>query len=78
MESPGCYICGATINPEDGSPVLWKCQGCDRTICRKHTKTTSDGLQFLETTLCSPDPDTVIVEKIHEENCWENAGRPDE
>ena len=81
MESPGCHICGRTVNPQDGSPVLWKCQSCGRIICRDHTLTIPGRVptEYYEATLCAPDPKLQAVIDIHEEpSCWEKAGCPDE
>ncbi len=69
------------MNPEDESPVLWKCQVCDKTICRKHALTIPGRVpvEFYEMTLCAPDGVLQAVIQIHEESsCWEKAGRPDE
>ena len=80
MESPGCHICQAKENP-DGSPVLWKCTACGRTICQAHTLTIPGRTprEYYADTLCAPDPDLQSVIKIHEEpSCWEKAGRPEE
>ena len=75
----GCYVCGK-LTHDDGSPVTWKCQICDRTVCRDHTLTIPGRWppEYYTMTLCKPKLDMQIVEAIHEESCWELAGRPDE
>lgn len=70
-----------TVNPDDGSPVLWKCQSCGRTVCRKHTLTipNSRPTEYYSVTLCSPDDVLQAVDHVHEElSCWEKAGSPED
>jgi hypothetical protein len=81
LTSPGCYICFAKVNPEDGSPVLWKCRACGRTVCRRHTLTIPGRkpAEYYADTLCSLDETVQAVDDVNEEpSCWEKAGRPEE
>ena len=78
--SPGCYVCQATVNP-DGSPVLWKCSVCGRTVCQKHTLTIpgSRPTEYYNDTLCSLDENLQNVDFVNEEpSCWEKAGSPED
>lgn len=62
----GCIRCGDTHN-EDGSEVLWKCESCGNLVCRKCAMTIpfSTPTEYYHDTLCS-------------EECWKNAGCPED
>lgn len=64
-----CGVCG-TEKHEDGSPVTWQCQVCEKKVCRDCTlliKNFDGSLriphEYYEMTLCS-------------DACWEAAGKP--
>jgi hypothetical protein len=59
-----CGQCGKAVN-SDGSPVLWKCQVCQKNVCRDCTRTIpgKQPPEYHHMTLCS-------------EECWDKAGRP--
>lgn len=60
----GCSKCGRKVE-DDGAMVLWRCQVCDKIVCRRCTLTVPGIDQYFDTTLCS-------------HACWVEAGRPDE
>jgi hypothetical protein len=66
LSMPACSQCGALAHGNADPPITWKCQVCNRLVCRSCTLTIpgSDPVEYYETTLCS-------------RTCWEKAGRPD-
>lgn len=68
IEGPSdpCAVCGVKRSKNDGSPVTWRCQVCDRLVCHECTLTILGAVpvEYYEMTFCS-------------RACWERAGRPE-
>lgn len=60
----GCQRCGKPTE-YDGATIRWRCQVCDKRICRGCTLTVPGQGVYFDTTLCS-------------HACWVEAGRPEE